>query len=793
MSDPSNKISVNPDYIFSQLTKAFTTHQTHKDPEVRVQAQKKVDSWIKVVQNLLSGSLQVGSRTPVSGTPGWVTLEVVTGGFATGEFLAAGPLQSHEINLLARLLPIDKGMERTGLNTYYLSDEGLGELQHLLASGCYRINVPEEGALLVVAWLLKQGYTDQARTILDEIGPYLSKLRFYPVSDSRPFVLTPMVSVQNVGQIIRGLKTLRTPEAIEKQKEATLIWAPLYDRVVELFLQTISGPIPILQKGPDGQLLKNKAGLFLVEGGWPCQHYPNGWQEQARVVLEDYARLRVHHQRCTKPDRKEENFARLRAYLQVCIEDPGQLTGKDVAAIRTILAAIVTKRGVPNSPQCQQFRAAQINLIDHPTKEELAQILIQHLAGLPPDEALDSLDSVLHLIAPKEMDHSTRQANPVLLKKLGNSLLRCLNAPVEILVEKGVISSGEVLARVIPQLTSQIRAAGIPDRELQRLYTAIYIAFRRRRSLLLLNLEHQVKLEELPWVKVIDAHRENTLYSQEQARDTLEQVVCLAITAFPHQILPNKLLQELRSLAGSAGLHIPLVDEIAADIFMGDFSEKYLQAAQQAGELLQGTLYERYYGISYPRVRQIDDIETSGYGARTSPLFAALCREMAGNAPSTKRWSVAHNGKIIEQEQILTTHNLATLVSRLGLIEKLNPHLEELARRCFEWICHRHQQKISLWNAQLQMIKNTAYAWRQTVFFLALLPEDAQTGFLTWAYTHLESQRPAYQTCFKPALDGLALAIQKSEPEARSRQNLSNPAHRFLGWTTERHWLMDGM
>lgn len=160
MSDPSNKISVNPDYIFSQLTKAFTTHQTHKDPEVRVQAQKKVDNWIKVVQNLLSGSLEVGSRTPVSGTPGWVTLEVVTGGFATGEFLAAGPLQSHEMDLLARLLPIDKGMERTGLNTYYLSDEGLGELQHLLASGCYRINVPEEGALLVVAWLKAEQVVD---------------------------------------------------------------------------------------------------------------------------------------------------------------------------------------------------------------------------------------------------------------------------------------------------------------------------------------------------------------------------------------------------------------------------------------------------------------------------------------------------------------------------------------------------------------------------------------------------------------------------------------------------------
>ncbi|HND20245.1 MAG TPA: hypothetical protein PLB18_12785 [Acidobacteriota bacterium] len=166
---------------------------------------------------------------------------------------------------------------------------------------------------------------------------------------------------------------------------------------------------------------------------------------------------------------------------------------------------------------------------------------------------------------------------------------------------------------------------------------------------------------------------------------------------------------------------------------------------------------------------------------------------MAELSPSKNIWSVVANGEVIGHEQILTTHNLATLVSSLGLIEKLNPHLEELARRCFNWICTRHQQKISLWNAQLQMIKNTAYAWRQLVFFLALLPEDTQTGFLTWAYTYLESHRPAYRTCFKPALDGLALAIQKSEPEAQSFPNLSTPAHRFLGWTTERHWLMDGI
>lgn len=47
--------------------------------------------------------------------------------------------------------------DRTLLNCHFLSGPGLQELQSQLASGCFRIEVPEEGALLAVAWLWQQG------------------------------------------------------------------------------------------------------------------------------------------------------------------------------------------------------------------------------------------------------------------------------------------------------------------------------------------------------------------------------------------------------------------------------------------------------------------------------------------------------------------------------------------------------------------------------------------------------------------------------------------------------------
>jgi hypothetical protein len=278
-----------------------------------------------------------------------------------------------------------------------------------------------------------------------------------------------------------------------------------------------------------------------------------------------------------------------------------------------------------------------------------------------------------------------------------------------------------------------------------------------------------VRLEELPWVAAITAHRGGVQAAQEQNRQALTQIASLAITAFPTQILPNKLLQELRALAEGAGLKIPIVDELAADIFMGAFTEKYLRAAQAAGELLAGTLYERYYGIDYAQVRRIGDVKPSQHGAPTSAAFTRLCYERAG-ASAQGAWSVARNGTVIEQEQILTTHNLAALSQALGLTGALAPRHAEQARYCFAWICRRHQQAPAAWQPRLRMVKNSAYAWRQMVFFLALLPPAEVGAFVEWAYEHLGRQQPAFQGRFAPALHSLALAAAGARPATRRKR-----------------------
>ena len=126
---------VNPGYARFQIAKALITSEQHEDPATRERAQQRISQWTRVLDGILSGRVDVGSRTPLEGVPAWATLEVITGGFATGELLAGGPLLGHERALLAQLPSVPDRDARRVLNGYYLTEEGLTDLQDRLRTG----------------------------------------------------------------------------------------------------------------------------------------------------------------------------------------------------------------------------------------------------------------------------------------------------------------------------------------------------------------------------------------------------------------------------------------------------------------------------------------------------------------------------------------------------------------------------------------------------------------------------------------------------------------------------------
>ncbi|WP_375772492.1 hypothetical protein NR798_16915 [Archangium gephyra] len=778
MSTEPSSPRVNTGYVLDQLRRGLETSLNHSDPVVRARAAAKVERWCSVLEGMSEGTLEAGSRTPVEGVPAWVTLDVAHGGFATGELLAAGPIEPHERERLASLPASREDVtERSRLNAWYLGDEGQRELAEALHSGCYRVRVPEEGALLTVTWLLRRGEAERALALLETLLPFTDRLRFYPVPDPRPFSPSAVVRVQTVQSTVKQLEWVQQRPQIAKMNETLRVWNPLYDRTVELFLETVEGELPHLAV-EDGELVRRPDGQGRVEGGWPCQRWPEGWHERARQVLRDYQAERQTHTLVGKPEHPKGNFARLRGFLLRCLADASLLTGRDVGSIRKILASYVTSHGAPGSERLQRVRDEQARMAAQPTGKEFANLLADRLRGLPGDEGLGSLELV------SEPFHG----HPIpthLLEKVERSL----EAPIDQLVERGVIGSGEVLAIVLPQISSQVGAAGIEDPELRRLYTALYAAFRRRRSLLLLDLQHQVRFDELPWVEAIRPFRKSDLGARALARQTLEQVATLAIASFPQTLLPNKLLQELSALAKGADLKLPLVEELAADIFMGTFSMKYLDAARTAARLLEGKLYARYYGIPTKLLLTLDDREQR-WGKDTSPRFAELCTERAGAKQGG--WSVARNGTIVEQAQILTTHNLAVLFEELKLAETLRPALPDMARQCFRWVVRQQTMKIDQWKARLQMMKNTAYAWRQMVFFLSFVHSPELQEFLDEAREHIEEQDEAFVRRFEPVLAGLEWVVAGNTFDASGRGGPMGLARRFLGWSESRHWLLGG-
>jgi len=779
----------NPGYAAFQIARALTTSEQHGDAATRERARAKAEKWMGVLEGLLSGKFAVGSRQPMADAPVWATPEVVTGGFVTGQLLAGGPLRSHEMEIAARIGAEAAEDDRQKLNAWFLSDAGFSELAERLNSGRYEIEVPEEAALLVAAWLAQNGASDEARELVEAIAPHFTRLRFYPKPAEHPMPQGARIFLENVGTVLNRLRSIQPNPLILAQREAIQVWMPLYDKMVALFLETVTGDAPSIRPDAEGRWVSPETRSFYVIGGWPCRSYAADWRERARTVVAAIVQARAAHKLCRRPNDARDSFSRLLGYLRKCGDDPASLSGRDVGMIRLILARHVASRGLPGSPQHETASARQLSQVAKPLHHQVAGIVTQRMGTLPADAGLDDTANILQPVTANEADAAGVAAGTEVPESIARKVERCLCDTADVLVERGIVTSGETLARVIPQFTASLRASAFDHPQLRSLYAATYRAFRRRRSLLLFNLQKQVQIEELPWVAAIERRRRQNLTSRDLSRQTLKDVAALTLRAFPQAIIPNKLLQEFRALAKGGELDLPFVEELAADIFMDDFSPKFTQAAKQAAAYVEGTLYARYYGLDCAAMLRLPDTKPAprrwawfSREALANP-FAALCLQRAA-AKEGKQWDVARNGMVIEQSQILTTHNLALVFGSLGLESELKSHLREMAEVCFAWICRRQQAKSTKWHAKLIMLKQTAYAWRQMVFFLSRMPHDEVGQFIAWAESHLREQSAEFQARFAPALRCLALVHSGDSLDD------ADDARRFLGWTQTRHWLL---
>ncbi|MFI7499327.1 hypothetical protein ACIBVL_12585 [Streptomyces sp. NPDC049687] len=756
-ADQQHLAQADPGYASGQLAKALRTALTHHDPDTRHRAGERGRSWRAVLAGMAEGLLTIGSRTPVSGLPAWVTPEVLRGGFATGEPSAGGPLTEYEAEA-ARLAGVPP--ERRALFAYWLSEDGLGRLHGLLDSGRYEVTVPEEAALLTVAWLVRAGETDAALELVAELAPFAGRLRFTPRPAGHPAPDAASVHRVTVGEAGDTLLRRRPSRAVETQREALAVWQPFGDELLTHWLETA-----------------DDEGTVRV----PARATHAGWYVRGAALLSRYRELARRHTYCTKHLDPKQNLAILRGALEETVAGRGP-DARRLGLLRHAVTSMVRRRGLPGSARHTALRREQAGQAALPSHHALAQLVLGRLAVLEQETGVAEVEPLLVPVTEGEARETGLPVGAVVPAAVRRPVEAALSAPLPTLVERGVVPSAEVLAELVPQLVAATTAQAYPDRALRTLAAANHRAFAGRRSLLLLNLQSQVRMEELPWVRAVAGQRAEG-GAGEVSAVALRQLGELAVQAFPATILPNPLVRELSVLARQADLGAPFVEELAADIFMGTFSPKFLTAARIAADLLGGgSLYERYYAVDYRAVRNmaIEESAAQALRQRTSPGFAKLCVARAG-AGSRKRssWSVAGNGKVIEQAQILTTHNLATLVHRVGIAPAAG--WEDLARRCFVVVC-RLTGRVHGDPRPLSTIKDVAYAWRQMVFHLSLCAEREQARTLTWL-SEEASRHPAHVAArLAPALTGLRQVAEGGRADDGTGRLL-------LGWSTDGHWL----
>jgi hypothetical protein len=753
-------VQVGSGYPIGQLAKAFVTAVTHEDPATRDRAQERARRWSAVLAGMASGRLTIGSRTPVQGLPGWVTPEVVRGGFATGAPAAGGPLRPHEVDLAARA---GIRAERGALFAWYLGEKGLSELWSMMEGSGYRVELPEQAALLTVAWLLRAGDRARALGLLDEIGTYGPQLCFAPVPEPAAARDAAVVWREPAGEVGEALRRRRENPRVEAMREALMVWNPLADELLDLWLGTRDG---------HGRV----AGVF-----------PPGWHERAEELMGRYWRLAALHTRCGKHRRPKENLAILRTAMQEVLAGR-QLTPRAQGLLRHAVEAMLDRRGRPGSPGHAVLRATQGRLASMPGYHQLARVVVTRLAAHDPDAGIADVDAVCVPVTSEEAAAHAVPAGTAIPEPIRRVVQRATAGTVPELIDAGVVPSAEVLADLVPQIAATVSAAAYPDPVLRTLVAATYRAFRRRRSLLLLDLQHQVRLNELPWVRALGPYREASPDSRREARETVRRLGELALDGFPATLLPNPLVRELTTLGREAGDDLPWVEELAADIFMGRFSVKYLRAAQLAGQVLTDSLYARYYGINYPSLPAIAETARRGRdSAVISEAFDALCQQRARDmgASASGRSRVAANGTVIEQAQILTTHNLATLVHGLDVTPA--DGWTALAGRTFATVI-RLAARLERNPRPLSMIKDIAYAWRHMIFYLSLPGTSDPRGVIDQFRTDVADASEPVRHCIAPALVGLGyIAAGGRFTDERTPAG----GRRLLGWTTERHWLQE--
>ena len=132
-----------------------------------------------------------------------------------------------------------------------------------MTSGAYRVRLPEEAALLTVAWLGGTGRAHSRAALTEELAPQAERLRFLPTPAEPDPTPADVVWRRTAGEATTTLRARKPNERVEAMREALEIWNPFADALLDHWLQTVV----------DGRV---------------AAHYPEGWRARGHALLDRY-------------------------------------------------------------------------------------------------------------------------------------------------------------------------------------------------------------------------------------------------------------------------------------------------------------------------------------------------------------------------------------------------------------------------------------------------------------------------------------------------------------------------
>lgn len=774
-------------FAFSQLAKALDNACSSPDADLRERAAERARQWRETIEGMSSGRIQVGSRTPIEDLPAWVTLSVLHGGFARGAEAAQSVTQS-EKDLVARIgtqsaVPVDGqtvptsdevASIRSQIFQYYLSEEGLRELYSMLDEGSYSARIPEDLTLLSVAWLLRAGDADGAITVLEAIRPFTSTFKFAPIPARPAAERVPLGYAWRIsaGEAKAALENTRPSPSVETMRASLSIWKPLADQFLELWYPR-------------------------VQDGWVDTSFDDAWVLAADCLLKNFDDA----SKTSQPPRKRGRHLRqLVAATREAVSSLS-LTPRTAGVVRTFVQDMVRKRGPPGSEALIKLRVWQKGIAARATPSALCKVAAFRLSDETESEGILDPSSFSGPLTPAEAESCGFPAGTAMPPAVPKILQRAYAAPISELLSSGSLASAEVFASLLPKEVCRFVSCSYEDPALNTLMAATFDAFARRRSLLLVNYAHQVRISEIPWVSVMDKHRKKNTSTSTEIASSIEThaawsaLVSAAQTTLEHwpgTITPNPLISQLSFLAREAGIkQSRFVEEIAADIFMGEFTPKFARAAVAAATMVQNTVYGQYYGIDAETLCSLRKVEEQESGeVKCDKTFGDICRERSHMPLEDSRWEVSYVvsfGMIIEQSQVLTTHNLAAFVN-LGVDCDWAVLAGKAWNTCVTLLHLATKQRYPL-----ATIKNAAYAWRQAIFFISeaqkedgdtVIREFLRTARIKEAETATEAG--AHAVRIDLVLNGLEDVLDggKVDEDGKTRRG-----RRFLGWSAGPHWV----